>query len=144
MIVIEVTQADIDAAWAPKTEQARMFHCPLNLAIARAFQLPYRTAYSKVGSCYFSISNAGDYSMYDINESGAAIAFNHNWDRGHPVAPITFTATRVENRNKSKALSAATSGPGITPRRYAKDTETRMAGTDERWKASHISTTSKS
>src|ERR1035437_5030854 len=100
MIAINITQQDIDAAWKPKTESARLYHSPLNLAIARAFKLPFRSAYSKCGWGYFAISNDGEYQMYDIVEVHTAYKWGEDWNAGRLVYPITLSAVPVSSKKK--------------------------------------------
>jgi hypothetical protein len=131
MYEIIIEQQDLDKAWKPATEAARLYHGPLNSAIARAFHLPMQNAYSKVGYTYFAVSIAGDYAMYDILEAHAAEVWGKAFDDGLPVTvPITFHAVLVSQK---KGMSAARTG---IIRQYGKDIETRRLRPDS------VSTTS--
>jgi hypothetical protein len=123
LYTIIITQEDIDHAWAPDTEQARLYHCPLNPAIARTFNLDMRSGYVKVGTGYFAISKDGTYTMYDILEEREVTIFIKRWDNKHTVYPTTFHAVRVSEKPPISAAS-------VKPRRWSKDIETRKKGSD--------------
>jgi hypothetical protein len=127
---IDISQYDIDHAWNPCSESARLYHSPINSAITKAFSLQVATRdYSKVGPYYFDVNDfIFGHRTFDVVEVNDFMAWNRAWDRGEEVLPCTFHAIETTKPPK-KGFSAHEAGDR-PPRRYGGDIESRKLGSD--------------